>query len=115
MDVAQILVGAVLADGVHERGDLQLRAVRFDAPQLVLKDIVVAADFQIRSVGEVAVDRQLEELRNGQRCAERRPSAPGQIGTRKRPAADALRLAKTDVAAIVFRGRPVVHCPAQPI
>ena len=51
VDVAKILVGAVLADAVHERGDLQLRAVRFDAPQLVLKDIVVAADFQIRSVG----------------------------------------------------------------
>ena len=49
MDVAEILVGAVLADAVHERGDLQLRAVRFDASQLVLKDIVVAADFQIRS------------------------------------------------------------------
>ena len=47
VDVAQILVGAVLADAVHERGDLQLRAVRFDAPQLVLKDIVVAADFQM--------------------------------------------------------------------
>ena len=39
VDVAKILVGAVLADAVHERGDLQLRAVRFDAPQLVLKDI----------------------------------------------------------------------------
>ena len=39
VDVAEILVGAVLADAVHERGDLQLRAVRFDAPQLVLKDI----------------------------------------------------------------------------
>ena len=46
MDVAEILVGAVLADAVHERGDLQLRAVRFDAPQLVLKDIVVADDIQ---------------------------------------------------------------------
>ena len=54
VDVAQILVGAVLADAVHERGDLQLRAVRFDAPQLVLKDIVVAADFQIRSVATLA-------------------------------------------------------------
>lgn len=44
-----------------------------------LKDIVVAADFQIRSVGEITVDRQLEELRNGQRCAEFRPDVAGRM------------------------------------
>lgn len=54
MDVAKILEGAVLADAVHERGDLQLRALRFDAPQLVLKDVVVAADFQNWPVATLA-------------------------------------------------------------
>ena len=79
VDVAEILVGAVVADAFDERRDLSLRAVHFDAAEFVLEGVVVAVDFQIWSLGEVAVDRHFKKLRDCQRCSEFRPDIAGRV------------------------------------